>query len=170
MNSDGTNDFQFSFRQPQSTVDWQTNIFALANTAVLSYLGPSFPYAHRLSGGQAVASGGGNSFYPGSATGVQVIIASRFAGTDYGEFQPPNSTGFIGFQFTVAGQTFNGYIQLRVARSFGIDFISAAYNNTPNAPITAGEVPEPGTLALLGFGAAGIAAVAARKKLKKAAA
>lgn len=167
VNGDGVTDFTFSFRQPQSTmVDWQANVFALANSAVLGYMGPFFPYAYRLMYGDVVHDGG--PFIPGTASGVQVIIGSRYADTDYGQFQPPNSTGFIGFQFTAGGQTFNGYLQLKAARNFGIDFIHAAYDNTPNTPIVV--IPEPGTLALLGFGAAGIAAVAARKKLKQASA
>ena len=85
---------------------------------------------------------------------------------DYGQFQPPNFHSVSLISFTAGGQTFNGYLQLKAARNFGIDFIHAAYDNTPNTPIVV--IPEPGTLALLGFGAAGITAVAARKKLKQA--
>jgi hypothetical protein len=167
VNGDGINDFNFSFRQPESTtgVDWQANIYAFANSAVLGYVGPYFPYAGRFTNGQAIAAGGGNTFQPGVAAGTQIIIASIYAGTTYGQFQPPNSTGFIGFQFTVGANTFNGYIQLKTSRSFGIDFISAFYNDTPGGAITAGQVPEPGTLALLAFGAVGVAgAIAKRRK------
>ena len=167
VNGDGINDFNFSFRQPESTtgIDWQANIYAFANSAVLGYVGPYFPYAGRFTAGQPIAAGGGNTFQPGVAAGTQIIIASIYAGTTYGQFQPPNSTGFIGFQFTVGANTFNGYIQLKTSRSFGIDFISAFYNNTPGGAITAGQVPEPGTLALLAFGAVGVAgAIAKRRK------
>jgi hypothetical protein len=167
VNGDSVIDFTFSFRQPQTAgVDWQANMNALTNSAVLGYVGPSFPYAERLINGQAVAPSGTNVFVAGLASpGKQVIISSIFASTPYGQFQPPNSTGFIGFQFTVGANTFNGYIQLKVGRSFGIDFISAFYNNTPGGAITAGQVPEPGTLALLAFGAVGVVgAIAKRRK------
>ena len=141
-------------------------MYSFANSAVLGYIGPSFPYAERLVNGNAVAPSGTNVFVAGVATpGKQVIISSIFGTTPYGQFQPPNSTGFIGFQFTVGANTFNGYIQLKVGRSFGIDFISAFYNNTPGGAITAGQVPEPGTLALLAFGAVGVVgAIAKRRK------
>jgi hypothetical protein len=168
INGDAIADFTFSFRQPEAaTVDWQGNIFSYsAGNAVLAYLGPFFPYVTRLNNGDTVAPFGPNAFVPGSAGGVQVIISSRYAGTDYGQFHPPNSTGFLGFQFTVGSDTFNGYIQFRIARDFGIDFISAAYNDTPGGAITAGAIPEPGTVGLLALGAAGLAGVAIRRRKK----
>jgi PEP-CTERM motif len=50
----------------------------------------------------------------------------------------------------------------------GFQFISAAFDNTPGTPIIAGAIPEPGTLALLAFGAAGVAAIHRRRKQPKA--
>ena len=110
---------------------------------------------------------------PVGANGSEAALGSRYNSTDYGQFLPPNSRGFLGLEFTVGANTFFGYIQVQVNRSPGagqpgFQFISAAYENTPGMAITAGAVPEPGTLALLAFGAAGVVALQRRRKQPKA--
>jgi hypothetical protein len=75
---------------------------------------------------------------------------------------PQGSTGYVGFQFDpdgIAGaQTFYGWAQMKVGggASGNGNVISWAYDDT-GAPIQAGAVPEPGSLALLALGAAGVA-------------
>ena len=175
INSDGTNDFQFFFRQPQqSGVDWQCGIFPLG-AGSFTFGTPGFSstffYAQRFNAGDTISA-----VPPPGAVQVgspsEAVLASRFLGSDYGQFQPPNSQGFLGLQFTTASGTFFGYIQVKVNRSPGagqpgFQFISAAYDNTPGTPIVAGAVPEPGTLALLAVGAAGVVAIQRRRKAAK---
>ena len=49
------------------------------------------------------------------------------------------------------------------AGTIGVQFFSLAYENS-GAPINAGAVPEPGTLAALAFGGVGLAAAAYRRR------
>jgi hypothetical protein len=175
IDGDGTDDFAFSFRQPQSSgVDWQSNIFPLAGNFTFGTPGftSTFFYAWRFNAGDTISGVPPSGAYPvGSAS--QAVLASRYASTDYGQFLPPNSRGFLGLQFTNVDGTFFGYIEVQVNRAAGVglpgfQFLSAAWENTPDTPITAGAIPEPGTLALLAFGAAGVAAVQRRRKQAKA--
>jgi len=61
-----------------------------------------------------------------------------------------------------------GYIDLSVqkynspADPGGFRFFNAAYETTANTPITI--VPEPGTVGMLAFGAAGLAGIAALRR------
>lgn len=94
-------------------------------------------------------------------------------------FQNPlwtqNVPGFFGFTFTKDGQPHYGWGEMaidlenetvlpRSGRGFVIT--DAYYQTTSNAAITVGVVPEPTSIALLGAGAAGVAAWKARRKLR----
>jgi PEP-CTERM motif len=170
LNNDGINDFQFSFRQPETagSLDWQANVFA-STGVTFGALGVTFFYVQRFNAGDTI--GPSSNVIP---TAEQGILASRFAGTNYGNFVAPNSRGFMGFQFTTTAGTFFGYLELKATKAPaggqpGIQFFSAAYDNTPLTPIVAGAgaVPEPGTLAMLAFGAAGVLAAHQRRKHKQ---
>ncbi|HEY6986850.1 MAG TPA: PEP-CTERM sorting domain-containing protein, partial [Bryobacteraceae bacterium] len=67
----------------------------------------------------------------------------------------PGTFAFVGFRFNAADGVHFGWVRLAVNAGL-IDFDSAAYETTPNTAILAGAVPEPGTMALLALGAAGI--------------
>ncbi len=179
VNSDGITDFIFNYRYPNSTlpsgVIWQANMNPATGTALtnqpLGYQGAFVRYAQAFAAGTVFgatppANPPGSSF----GTAAQVTLGSRYrsAGTlnYYGGFAvtvAPGTPAYAGFRFNVAGQTFYGYIQLSVGPG-SIDFISAAYENTPNTNIVAGAVPEPGTLAGLAVGAAGLLGYGIRRR------
>ena len=178
LNGDGTTDFTFSFRQPQvgTGFDWQATIVPAAGNFTFGMPGTAVGqiYVQRYLAGEII----GNT--PPTHTGaVQAgattnVFASRFGTTNYGQFLPPNSRGFAGLQLTVGANTFYGYIELQTTRSPaggspGIQFFSAAYDNTSLTPIAAGAraVPEPGTLAMLAFGAATVVLAKARHRRSK---
>jgi hypothetical protein len=175
INGDSVPDFEFRFRQPQTAVDWQARVFPLSTGSfTFGTVGftSTFFYAWRFNAGDSIGPVPPAGAVPVGAAGSEAILGSRYGSTDYGQFLPPNSRGFLGLEFTVGANTFFGYIQVQVNRSPGagqpgFQFISAAYENTPNTAITAGAVPEPGTLALLAFGAAGVVALQRRRKQPK---
>ncbi len=177
LNGDAITDFTFQFRQPQVATgfDWQATIVPAAGNFVFGVYGLAIGqiYVQRYLAGEII----GNT--PPTHTGAVPagpattnVFASRFGGVDYGQFLPPNSRGFVGLQFTVGANTFYGYIELKTTRSPaggspGIQFFSAAYDNTSLTPIAAGAVPEPGTLAMLAFGAATVVLAKARRRRSK---
>ena len=57
-------------------------------------------------------------------------------------------TAYMGVQFDIDGQTHYGWMHLRSEVS-GSTVYGFAYNTVPGQPILAGQVPEPGTVALL---------------------
>jgi hypothetical protein len=165
LNGDGTNDFSFDFVQNSpfgmpsntGTPDWQANMQPLTGSAsgVVGFfnLGNSLNYASRLTPGQTVSSA--NTFiHPPN----QAILGSRYGTNEYGEFLPPNSSGFVGFSITLNGNQYFGWLQLKAGRDYGISFTNAAWETSPNTGITVGAVPEPQTWVSLAIGAAALLA------------
>jgi hypothetical protein len=159
--------------------DWQAYIYpALGNFVIGTPPGIGlFFYAHRFSAGDSIGPVTPTGTSLGGSPINKVILGSNFSGNDYGEFLPPNSRGFVGFQFLDgANNTVYGYLELQVNRSPsagspGIQFLSAAYETTPLTAIEAGAtaVPEPGTLAMLAFGAAALLGAEYRRRSNRAA-
>jgi hypothetical protein len=181
VNGDSIVDFVFRNRYPEAGgtgVQWQINMRnpAGSGNAILGYGG--FPYGSAFSSGTVIGSAAptGTSWQ----TAAQVIMASDFDGVLYGGFANPSAPGtgsvnpgtpsYAGFRFNVGANTFYGWIQFSASPGH-IDFISAAYNTTPNAPVTAGVsvVPEPSTLAALAMGATMLGGIAWRRKRQTAA-
>lgn len=86
-----------------------------------------------------------------------------------------NTPGQFGFRFTNGIDTHYGWGSLVIdgtpaTQGQGFQITEAYYNSTPDGSITVGAVPvavpEPSGMALLGLGAAGIAAWRARRKVK----
>jgi len=81
--------------------------------------------------------------------------------------------GQFGFRFTNGADTYYGWGSLVIDGTpvgRGFEITEAYYNSTPGAAITVGAVPvavpEPSGMALLGLGAAGIAAWRSRRTVK----
>ncbi len=97
------------------------------------------------------------------AFGTPITAASLFSGNGFfgGVAIPAGTTGLLGFRFTSnnaggpAG-TLYGWARMSVGTTGDGNVVDWAYENT-GASITAGAVPEPGSLGLLAAGAAGLA-------------
>lgn len=81
-----------------------------------------------------------------------------------------NTQGFIGFYLAQGADRNYGWAQFTYDNgpSQSITLTSFAYQTTPNTAITIESVPEPTTLGLMVSGAAGIAALRRRRKLRAA--
>jgi hypothetical protein len=184
VNSDGTADFLFNNRYPNTTsgfgVVWQQNMnpatAALATTnGVVSYLGPFVRYAFALAAGVNVGPTNTNF-----STVTQVVLGSQYLYGSvpyyYGGFAAggpngsvtPGTFAFVGFRFNAVDGTHFGYLRLAVNAGI-IDFdnvgaMRAAYESTPNTAILTGAVPEPGTMALLALGAAGVVGAVVKRR------
>ena len=89
----------------------------------------------------------------------------------YGTLMQPNvaPAGQFGFRLVEGADTFYGWASLSYGGvGQGVTITEAYYNTTPGAAISVGQVPqvvpEPSSMALLGLGAAGVAAWRARRK------
>jgi len=183
VNSDGTVDFVFNNRYPNTTsgfgVIWQQNMNPAAGLAatngLVSYLGPFVRYAFALQAGVNVGPTNTNF-----STVAQVVLGSRYLYNSspyyYGGFAAngpngsvaPGTFAFVGFRFNAADGTHFGYLRLAVNAGI-IDFdnvgaMRAAYESTPNTAIMTGAVPEPGTMALLALGAAGVLGAVVKRR------
>lgn len=182
VDSNGIIDFTFTNRFPNTAtgtgVIWQGNMnsSAISTNKVVSYAGTFVQYAFALPSGALINAT--NQVAP--ATG-QIVLGSRYrsggvpsyyggfaadgrtAGTTANGAVTPGTFRFVGFQFQAADGLHFGWIQLATTPGL-IDFVNAAYESTPGMAINAGAIPEPGTLALLAVGAAGVLGAAAKRR------
>jgi hypothetical protein len=75
---------------------------------------------------------------------------------------------FLGFEFDISGQTHYGWARLSVNDGTGVaTLFDYAYEDLQDTAISAGAVPEPGTLAGMAVGAAALLAARMRKRKKQ---
>ena len=122
----------------------------------------------------------GTSVGPTSAFGYKPYYYStlgiKYGRKTYGQFAAKGgTTGFVGFEFTEADGTHYGYGEFTsILQGTGskitatLIYDGGYYETTPNTPIVIGAVPEPGSLAALAFGLAGVAGAAAYRRKQAA--
>jgi len=193
LDGNGTVDFIFNYRFPNTAagngVVWQANMNPFtglgATNGTVGYQGVFIRYTSPLSPGFSIgatlansAGGGANTW----STAAQAVLGSRYLSggvpTYYSGFASgpggpsghnavaPGTPAFVGFRFTLNGATHFGWLQLSVGPG-SIDFISAAYENTPGAAIAAGAIPEPSSLAMLAMGAVGVAGLTVARRRRR---
>ena len=124
-----------------------------------------------LGGGELQVGGPYDSFLVGVDEGV--IIPSGTPWNDYGTIfepglgsqLPEGQATYLGVQFPLVegGDMHYGWIGVVYQNTVELDAFAWGYETDPGVPIAAG-IPEPGTLALLAFGAAAVAAT--RRRLR----
>jgi hypothetical protein len=111
--------------------------------------------------------GFGTPIYGGALRGANV------GGGSFGDWPggyPTATSGFVGVLFLDAlDQPHAGWLRMSIRNEANgvpdkFTLVDWAYESTPGAPIHIGSVPEPGSLALLAAGAAGVAAFRRRRK------
>lgn len=158
VDGDSLVDFIFNFRYISASVPyWQSRVLTdpTDGEGVVG-TGPAglynYFYGDNLAAGAVI--GPASNFVP-TGTDIQVVLASQFGTYLYGNFLAPNGRGFIGFKFNIGADTKYGWIELETGApgtGIGIRFLGAGYEDS-GASILAGQVPAPGTLAGLAFGA-----------------
>jgi hypothetical protein len=155
MNQDGKADVTFS-GEWLVTLDFPSSESAIvcnvggANGAQLLEAGG---YAQILAAGDEI----GNSTL-WSADGALLTSMTTIKGVSSGWTGPLGASGqgYLGIEFGAADGVHYGWLQVALVGNEGLpsfpQVLDWAYENGPNTPIAAGEIPEPSTWSLLAIG------------------
>ena len=128
--------------------------------------GTSVAYVLKLSAGATIGSGS-PTFNGGNST----FDALPPKGTNSG-FWKAGDTGYVALQFSGPTNVEYGWAQLTLnnldGSGSGVFTLRGFAVQTDGTPILAGQVPEPGTVALLVAGAAGVGVLRSRQRRKAA--
>jgi hypothetical protein len=160
FNSDGTNEYTFSF--DSSPVGFENVLNTYTNQVVGYTILPPDPkagtYASLLHAGELID--GSDSYVNGSS----VFLSGAFFIFPFGDFY--GNSGFAGLSFGLPGESgvHYGWAELQNS-SAGLTVVEVGYETQQDTGIvTPGLVPEPGTLALLAAGAVGVLALRRRRQ------
>ncbi|MFM9996761.1 MAG: PEP-CTERM sorting domain-containing protein [Phycisphaerales bacterium] len=145
---------------PASVPGWDVNPWS---TTALNYFNPGAP-----AGGVYVQGGGTGTNTANLVPGTLISAASVYgAGTAASTGLLPHvfnsSNNIVGFRFqneANGNATHYGWMRISLSATFGAQpraIVEYAYENVAGAGINAGDVPTPGSLALLALGAVGLA-------------
>lgn len=131
--------------------------------AFLPYFGSNVAgfFANGL--GYASALTAGDYIDPGTLGGNPYVASLAFGATNPNAAFNNANGAFIGLRFAAGGDSLAGWVRVNIDNAMGtFTVVDWAYNDEPGQAIEAGQIPEPGSLALLAAGAAGL--VARRRK------
>lgn len=121
----------------------------------------------RLSSGASIGSA--ESFRGGGA--LRTVYSSVLFGGTWPGGDPTATTGFAGVRFDRGGDTHFGWIRMQLQNGAGgqptsLTIVDWAWEDTAGTALAAGQVPEPSSVALLGMGVAGLAALRRRRRAR----
>lgn len=121
-----------------------------------------------LSAGGVAKLGSGSTVSVADSFGVQSLLATHQPGSTSNGNWAGGGTGFVGFSFKVGANTHYGWARLNInAGTLDGTVVDFAYDNTANAPIRTGAIPEPTSIALLALGAVGVIEIRRRSRAKR---
>ena len=129
-------------------------VFAPDGVMAIAFKGVNNTSPYNFSYGQTIGSSGPEGWSPGGSHETEFQY--------YGNVSPAFGPGsYLGFRNTAGDY---GWLEVTWdPTTKAMNFIAGAYNTDAGVSIGAGEVPEPGTLALLTTGAAGLLALRRRR-------
>ncbi len=135
---------------PFTGTTWSSQLAMVGNTAV-GYTGAfGFEYVTNLAAGVDVGS---QAFSAGYGSAGQMILGSIYGASPYGQFVGSPGIGYVGIQFQNASGIHNAWALVSSTDFGDVAILAAAYNDVAGGAIATGQVPAPGTLGALAFGA-----------------
>lgn len=156
LNSDGVDDFELTSIWMNIGVD--VTISSLENNRLIA----------AENGYDALAITAGNLIYENPPTGGQWIerpayFNGYYLDQNYGQFY--STSAFVGIELQIGENTHYGWVQFdNPLPIYGGYVTGFAYETVPNTSITAGAIPEPGSVALLTIGGLGLYLLRKNKK------
>ena len=112
----------------------------------------------------ATALSAGDTIDATTTAGGPSVVSLAYANNPDSQFDSA-SGAFIGLEFPINATSHFGWVRVDIDNAAGtFNIVDWAYESTPGVGIEAGAIPEPGSLALLAAGAAGVAGLRRRKK------
>lgn len=139
---------------PFTGTTWSSQLAMVGNTAV-SYVGAyGFTYVTNLAAGVSVDTNL-PGFLPGYGAYGQMILGSLYGAglSPYGQFVGSPAVGYVGIRFANGTGVHNAWALVSSTNFGDVAILAAAYNDVPEGKILTGQVPAPGTLGALAFGA-----------------